>query len=109
MTHPTEQERDPVKLPEPMGYVCRGDFVRCDLAKETHRESWSPAFSMTDVIAYGEACARDALIGHEKMRGGKPVTFWRDDALEAAAGIVEAYQADSQIAKDIRAMKGQAK
>jgi hypothetical protein len=46
-----------------------------------------------------------APAGYETMRGGKPVVFWRDDALEAAAGIVEAYGADAQIAVDIRAMK----
>lgn len=49
--------------------------------------------------------AGEAPAGYEKMRGGKPVVYWRDDALESAALIVEAYFADKQIASDIRAMK----
>jgi hypothetical protein len=53
----------------------------------------------------GRLEAREALPGYEKMRGGKPVAFWRDDALEAAAKIVERYQADQQIVVDIRRMK----
>lgn len=43
--------------------------------------------------------------GYEKMRGGKPVSFWRDDALEQAAQIAERYSADPWAARDIRAMK----
>jgi len=58
------------------------------------------------LLAAAQPVAQEAIpAGYEKMRGGKPVAFWRDDALEAAAGIVEAYQADPQIAIDIRRMK----
>ncbi|MEJ8837795.1 hypothetical protein [Ramlibacter sp. AN1133] len=43
--------------------------------------------------------------GWEKMRAGKSAVFWRDDALEAAAKIAEAYQANGGAAADIRALK----
>lgn len=35
----------------------------------------------------------------------RDVTYWRDDAFENAAQIVERYGADPQIATDIRALK----
>jgi hypothetical protein len=50
----------------------------------------------------------ETLQGYEKMRGGLPVTFWRDEALEQAARIADRYQADPWIARDIRAMKSAA-
>lgn len=48
---------------------------------------------------------QEAPAGYERMRGGKPAAYWRDNALEAAAQIAEAYHSHPGVAADIRAMK----
>lgn len=70
------------------------------------------SFVFHDIVAkYAAAIAapgagkEGTVPGYEKMRGGKPVAFWRNDALEQSARIVEQYGVDEQIAIDIRAMK----
>lgn len=81
---------------------------KAQLAQEFGREVM-PLYTADQMREFANEATRQAMEGHEKMRGGKPVAFWRDDALEAAAGIAEAYQANPQIAIDIRAMKSRLK
>ena len=59
------------------------------------------------VIRYlcGTRGVMEVPAGYERMRGGKPASHWRDNALEAAAQIAEAYHSHPGVAADIRAMK----
>lgn len=75
-----------------------------DYHRATTRWAWL-AWQAARASKAGEATAPE---GYEKMRGGLPASFWRDDALEQAAIIAERYSADPWIARDIRAMQSRA-
>jgi hypothetical protein len=67
-----------------------------------------PALDRLDAAidqAMGTDGVKEVPAGYERMRGGKPVAYWRDNALEAAAQIAEAYHSHPGVASDIRAMK----